>query len=128
MKALSQSLRAPTFVLILAAFVTAGCGSRHEVSYHYEILKKETVGSSNVVGSGKSLHTKAGDSWTYEFNQVGRIIADTKSLSTDRANIRVTWPDSSTTDFELAAKETKEEWHSSGDYGIRITMDPILAK
>ena len=73
--------------------MNGGCGSRHEASYRYEILKKETVGSSNVVASGKSLHTEAGGSWTYEFKQVGRIIFDTKALSTDSAKLRVTWPD-----------------------------------
>lgn len=114
-------------LLLGSAFVVAGC-SGSEVDYKFEVLKKAPDGTVEVAEKGTSQKTKSGDAGGGDVPGIGSISTGARKIGHDVATIEITYPDKTTGTLELGPKATKEHFHSSGDYGVRITVDEIRTR
>ena len=117
-------------LLLGSVIVVAGCSgsSAYEVDYEFEVLKKAPDGTVEVVGKGTSQKTKSGEAGGSDFSGVGAISTGARKIGKDAATIEITYPDKTTGTLELGPKASKEHFHSSGAYGVRITVDEIRSR
>jgi hypothetical protein len=131
MKYSTRNRLAVFYILLLGSvIVAAGCSgsSAYEVDYKFEVLKKAPDGTVEVVGKGTSQKTKSGEAGGGDYPGIGAISTGARKVGKDAATIEITYPDKTTGTLELAPKETKEQFHSSGAYGVRITVDEIRSR
>jgi len=124
---LSRCFQTLVFAIALAA---AGCESKsYEVDYTFQVLKKKADGTFEVVG-GKSTswNTASGEGGGFDYAGVGLVSHGARKVDRRTATLYVTYPDQTTATLEVARKETKEHYHSSGNYGIRFTVDAIRSR
>jgi hypothetical protein len=117
-------------LLLGSAFVVAGCSGRggYEVDYKFEVLKKAPDRTVEVVGKGTSQKTKSGEAGGGDYSGIGAISTGVRTIGEKAATIEITYPDKTTGTVELGHKETKEHFHSSGAYGVRITVGEIRSR
>ena len=108
----------------------AGCSASrtYEADYTYEVIKKAADGSVEVVSKEKSERTAEGDAGGFEHQGIGMIRTGAKKVGKDSATIEVTYPDKTNGTLELRPKETKEDFHKSGEYGVRVTLTEIRSR
>ena len=131
MKYGTRNSRAVLHVLLLgSAFVVAGCSGRSgsELDYKFEVLKKAPDVFGEVVGRGTSHKTSGGEAGGFDYPGIGYISTSARKIGKDSATIEITYPDKTTGTLELGPKATKEHFHGSGAYGVRITVDEIRAR
>src|SRR5947207_13375454 len=124
MKYLTTNCRVLLPILLFGSvFVGGGCTGRggSEVDYQFEVLKKAPDTTVEVVGKGTSLKTKSGEAGGGEYSGIGVISTGVRKIGEKAATIEVTYPDKTTGTLELGPKATKEHFHTSGAYGVRIT-------
>jgi hypothetical protein len=116
--------------VVSCLLLIAGCSASrtYEADYTYEVMKKAADGSVEVVGKGKSQRTAEGDAGGSEFQGVGMILTGARKVGKDTATIEVTYPDKTNGTLELRPKETKEHFHKSGEYGVRVTLTEIRSR
>lgn len=114
-------------LLLGSAVVVAGCGG-YEVDYKFEVLKKTPDGTVEVVEKGTSQKTKSGDAGGGDVPGIGSISTGARKICQDAATIEITYPDKTTGTLEVGPKATKGHFHSSADYGVRITVDEIRTR
>jgi hypothetical protein len=128
MKYTTRNSRAVLHVLLLGlVFVVGGCTGRggSEVDYKFEVLKKAPDGTVEVVGKGTSQKTKSSEAGGFDYSGIGAISTGVRKIGEKAATIEITYPDKTTGTLELGPNATKEHFHSSGAYGVRITVDEI---
>jgi hypothetical protein len=114
-------------ICVVVLLLVAGCGPSHsyEAEYTYEIIMKSADGSTQVVDKGKVQRETLGDAGGFEHPGIGMIRTGVRKIDADEATIGVTYPDKTTSTLELRPKETKEQFHESSEYGIRVTLTEI---
>src|SRR2546423_10364786 len=125
MKYSTRNFRVALHVLLVGSvFVLAGCSGRDgsEVDYKFEVLKKAPDGTVEVVGKGTSQKTKSGEAGGGDYPGIGSISTGARKIGKDAAMIEITYPDKTTGTLEIGPKATKEHFHTSGAYGVRITI------
>jgi len=100
----------------------------YEADYSYEVIKKAADGSTQVVEKGKSERTMEGDAGGSEVQGIGIIRTGLRKIDHEKATIEVIYPDKTSGTLELRPKETKEQFHQSGEYGIRVTLTEIRGR
>jgi hypothetical protein len=131
MKYITRNFRVALHLLLVGSvFVLAGCSGRDgsEVDYTFEVLKKAPSGAVEVVEKGTSQNTKRGDAGGGDYPGIGSISTGARKIGKDTATIEITYPDKTTGTLELGPKATKEHYHSSGAFGVRITLDEIRTR
>jgi hypothetical protein len=114
--------------VVLLFAVGCGASERYEVDYSYEIIKKRADGSTQVVDKGKAERETIGDAGGFEHPGIGMIRTGVRRIDKEKATIEVTYPDKTTGMLELRPKETKEQFHKNGEYGIRVTLTTIRSR
>jgi hypothetical protein len=113
--------------VVSCLLLIAGCSasSPYEADYTYEVIKKAADGSVEVVEKGKSERTLEGDAGGSDIQAVGHIRTGARKVGKDTATIEVTYPDKTNGTLELRPKESKEHFHKSDEYGVRVTLTEI---
>ena len=93
-----------------------------QVTFTYEVLRKSADGATQVVSRCATQKPTTG---TIESTHpgIGRITVGPHAISRRAATIRVEYQDGTTAELELGPNETKEHFHSSGTYGVRVTLN-----
>jgi hypothetical protein len=117
-------------ICVVVLPLVASCGPSHgyQADYTYEVIKRAADGSTQVVGRGKSERTMEGDAGGCEVQGIGPIATGIGRIDKDKATIPVTYPDKTTSILELRPKDTKEVFHKSGEYGVRVTLAEIRGR